>query len=1564
MGNRRIKRILFTIGIFLLLGTLARFQVPPVQAINNFYTTVQSGQATDSSGSIFANYGSSSQYAYNKPDSATIIAFYGGLMSHVADTSQESVCNLHVTVSGTDPNGAALAGAGFASLQTQVGPADQSVTPNPLLQLILSVLTSLIPKGIGTALSAVVDWKPSSGYPPPATGSDATTAWGDWSEPAGQCGTVASFNPSTQEKSILFGFNLQIGTAVHGTYKVKVQYQTQWTLCTQVLNGACYQTVVKTALLTDTLYYCYVECNNDFTLSANPSSLTVNAGSAGSTSTITIGSQASFDQTVSLTSSTSDSNLQISFSPKDNKLPSNGATTATLTISDPNVCDTGGPSVTITGSSTYGTMTSTHSITVSVAVVPGQCISITSNPSTLTMQQGSSSSPQITFTPQGTFTGSLGLSTTVTGGSGACPGVNCPIAQISPGTVTITSPGSAQATLTVTTGSSTPAGSYTVTISATAPGMTQTGIIPVIVVIPDFSMSSSPATVSMIPGNSASSTITLTSVNSFSGTVGVGTAVSPSGIFVGLNPQNVPLAASSTGTSTLTISSTSSTASGTYYIAITGISGQVVHTITVTVYVTADFGISSSPPSPAFISPGGTATSTITVTSMGLNGGVSLSASISPPSGVDCASANCPTMSFNPNPISLTPGATGTSTMTMATPPSIIPGVYGITVTGVSGTLSQVTTLSLDVRGLALSATSPAVSGTSASSAITLSGLNPPGTVNLALAPVPTGLSCGGLNPGSVSVPPSPATATLSCSSTAAATYTVTITGTSGSLTQNAVVTFTFMDFSIAASPSSGSLQPGTSGSSSISLGSLNGLSGSISLSSSQPLYGPPPALDGWGSGFCHSTSSTQCSATLTTRYAGDLIMVFASSPTTLTNGFSISDSANLYWHYRTSVQSIYGYPWQQITVGEFWAVAPAALFSDTIIMTTQDPPYCCPGHNLELIAFGVSGSDYQFDAYAANIGSTGNPGVQLSTWGPNRMVIGYAVDGSQPLTAGPGFIFIGTSGNNGAEYVSVPAPASGFVTFGNAQGEWAIVADVIQPIPGFSLSFNPQTVSLPSGGNSGSGLGITVASFVPFGVYTVYVTGAIQSVVHTVPITVNVANFGVSANPTIVTVNLGAPATSTINVNAIGTFNGVVSLTSSNSNCSISPSSITGSGSSTLSCPSTSATSFPVTVTGTSGSESHSTTVNFNIQDFTITASPTSITILAGTSGASTVTSTAVNGFSVTVTLSAVALPSSGLNCGFSPPSVTVSGTGTSTLYCSGAIGTYTVTITGTNANLNHPIQVTYTIRDFTFSITPTFVRIPDGRSSTLTVQATSLGGYSGTLSLSWTSSACSTWTFGKPSLTLSSGGTDSTSLTLTMGPTCYANQYPTSVTGYDSVFGVARYAALTVNASDFSIYPQIGTSVGIGGQYTLKYNVTYYLNNNYPGSILSQTSSFSANNCCLSTSVPTIFSITKPDVNSAPGLITNVNVQKQSFFYPWNGQGFYAQGRDWVFFIYQGTCSGTTTNCLYYATSTNGASWTSYNTGFVTGSTPSIVTNGTDVFYVRYDGTDTQSGKALKLG
>jgi hypothetical protein len=50
-----------------------------------------------------------------------------------------------------------------------------------------------------------------------------------------------------------------------------------------------------------------------------------------------------------------------------------------------------------------------------------------------------------------------------------------------------------------------------------------------------------------------------------------------------------------------------------------------------------------------------------------------------------------------------------------------------------------------------------------------------------------------------------------------------------------------------------------------------------------------------------------------------------------------------------------------------------------------------------------------------------------------------------------------------------------------------------------------------------------------------------------------------------------------------------------------------------------------------------------------------------------------------------------------------------------------------------------------------------------------------------------------------------------------------------------------------------------------------------------------------------------------------------------------------------------------LFYTTSKDGVSWTSYNVGVETGTTPSIVTNGTHAFYVRYEGVDSGSGEDI---
>ena len=90
-------------------------------------------------------------------------------------------------------------------------------------------------------------------------------------------------------------------------------------------------------------------------------------------------------------------------------------------------------------------------------------------------------------------------------------------------------------------------------------------------------------------------------------------------------------------------------------------------------------------------------------------------------------------------------------------------------------------------------------------------------------------------------------------------------------------------------------------------------------------------------------------------------------------------------------------------------------------------------------------------------------------------------------------------------------------------------------------------------------------------------------------------------------------------------------------------------------------------------------------------------------------------------------------------------------------------------------------------------------------------------------------------------------------------------------------------------------------------------------------------------------------------------LNHMTQPFVYPWDGNGFYAKGRHWIFYLNWTSCGAISANCLYYATSTNGAAWTTYNLGVVSANTPSVITNGTHVFYARYDGSYETLGRAM---
>ena len=353
---------------------------------------------------------------------------------------------------------------------------------------------------------------------------------------------------------------------------------------------------------------------------------------------------------------------------------------------------------------------------------------------------------------------------------------------------------------------------------------------------PNFTISASPGSVTVAPGNSGSSTITVGIVGGFNSAVALSATGQPAGVTVSFTPASI--AAPGAGTSTMSMVVASTTATGTYPITVTGTGGGVTQSTTVTLSVnsvtTPDFSLSASPNSLA-ISRGHHLTTAITVTpSNGFSSAVALSAS-GQPAGV--------TVSFTP--ASVAAGA-GTSTMFVAVISTATPGTYPITVTGSGGGLIHTTTVTLTVNGagtpsftISASPTSvPVVQGNSGSSTVTVAVS---GGFSSAVALSATGQPAGvtvSFNPASIPAPGS-GTSTITmavASTTTPGTYPITVTGSGGGLMRTTTVTLTVNpapvpDFTISASPASASVVQGNNGTSTVTVAVSGGFSSVVGLS-------------------------------------------------------------------------------------------------------------------------------------------------------------------------------------------------------------------------------------------------------------------------------------------------------------------------------------------------------------------------------------------------------------------------------------------------------------------------------------------------------------------------------------------------------------------------------------------------------------------------------------------------------------------------------------------------------------------------------------------------------------
>jgi hypothetical protein len=202
---------------------------------------------------------------------------------------------------------------------------------------------------------------------------------------------------------------------------------------------------------------------------------------------------------------------------------------------------------------------------------------MSANPSSQTVVQGNSGTYSIGVNPINGYSGTVAF--TVSG----CPtGATCTMNPTSSG-----SPSYPPSTLTVATGSTTPGGNYNITITGSDGTLSHTTSVSLVVVSPDFSITANTKVETIAAGTSAKFPFSITPVNSFSGKVTMTVSGLPTNSTGTFSPNPVTVTSPNTATSALTVATKKRTTAKTYVLTITGTSGTIKHSATVTLIVTA-----------------------------------------------------------------------------------------------------------------------------------------------------------------------------------------------------------------------------------------------------------------------------------------------------------------------------------------------------------------------------------------------------------------------------------------------------------------------------------------------------------------------------------------------------------------------------------------------------------------------------------------------------------------------------------------------------------------------------------------------------------------------------------------------------------------------------------------------------------------------------------------------------------------------------------------------------------------------------------------------------------------
>jgi uncharacterized membrane protein len=1073
-----------------------------------------------------------------------------------------------------------------------------------------------------------------------------------------------------------------------------------------------------------------------------------------------------FTGNVSLSASGLPSGVTASFSPNS----ITGYQDSTLTLTASASAAVGQYTVTITGTSGTLTETTTFALTIGAP-------SFTLSSNALSIGQGTSGSTSVSVNPLFGFVGGVNLAV-----SGLPSGVT---ASFSP------NPTVGNSVLTLVAGSSASIGTSTLTITGTSGKLTATTTLSLVVAVPTFTLSAS--SLSLGQGTSGSTYVNVTPLNGFLGSVTLSASGLPSGVTASFLPNPT------TGSSLLTLMTNSSAAVGQYNVTITGKSGALTVTTTFALTIAAPtFTLSAGDLS---LGQGTSGTTYFNVNSLnGFTGSVTLSAS-GLPNGV--------TASFSPNPTI----AGYNNTLTLTASSSAAVGLYNVTITGKSGALTVTTTFALTIAAPSFTLSAGSLSLGQGTSGTTYFNVNPlngfTGSVALSASGLPSGVTA--------SFSPNPITAgynntlTLTASSSAAVgQYNVTITGKSGVLTETTTFALTIAAPSFTLSANSLSLGQGTSGTTYFNVNSLNGFTGSVTLSAS-----------GLPSGVTAS---------------------FSLNPTTVGYNNTLTLTAS-----------------SSAAVGQYNVTITGTsgnqTASTTLVLTVSAPSFTLSASSFN-IGQGTSGTTY-VSVYpqngftgSVNLSASGLPSGVTASFSPNPSTGASTLTLIASSSAAVGQYNLTITGKSGNLTVMAPLSlgvlAPNFtISAGNmsiGQGTSGTTYLNVNPLNGFAGSVTLSASGLPSGVTAAfspnpttgaSTLTLTASNSASLGQYNVTITGTAgnQTASTTLILTVSAQTFTLSAGS--LDIGQGTSGTTYINVNPLNGFTGNVTLSASGLpsgvSASFSPNPTNGSSTMTLTASSSASLGqYNVTITGKSGNQTATTLLSLAVYvpAFTLANYSYGLNIGQGSSGTAYISVNLSYGFTGSVTLSTSGLPS-GVTASFSPNPATANGTTlTLTASSSAALGQYNVTITGTSGSQTATTTFAIIIGVPAFTLSANSLNIGQGTSGTTYISVNPLNGFTGSATLSASGLPNGVTASFSPNPATGYNNT----LTLTASSSAAAGLYSVTITGKSGAVTVTTTLALTIAAPSFTLSAN-NLNIGQGTSGTTYISV--YPQNGFTGSV-----------------------------------------------------------------------------------------------------------------------------------